>query len=516
MQKAAPEECPETRTESRRSFFFFGALAAAAMLPTKVWAQRQARRRAAPRPAPQPDGFKLVVPNENVAAAEDASPLNRLVRRATMGITPAELNRAKAMGYQGWLNYQLNYTRIDDSAVGAYVAQKWPYLAMGSDALSQLDQGQTRTQLQEAWVYRAAFSQRQLYERMVEFWSDHFNIDIDKATYYKLPDDRDVIRKYALGKFPDLLKASAHSPAMLYYLDQSASRSAAPNQNYAREIMELHTLGVDGGYTQTDVAELSRVLTGWSISGTPGQRGTFLYNPALHDNGNKTVLGVNIAGQTGAAGQSEGEQVLDILANHPSTARFIATKMLKWLLDPNPSETQIATIAGVYRATKGDIKAMVRAILNDGWLPIAPLKFKRPFHYLVSSLRATAPTTVASMATMNGQMTTMGQTPFGWDTPDGYPDRIAYWAGNVLTRWNFAVTLSTQNNAASIVVPTTAYLAGTPDNAIDLIDQGFFGGEMDPTERLALLNYLKAGTFNDTRVRETISLALSANGFQWY
>src|SRR5207249_3024070 len=138
------------------------------------------------------------------------------------------------------------------------------------------------------------------------------------------------------------------------------------------------------------------------------------------------------------------------------------------------------------------------------------------FHYLVSSLRATAPTTVASMATMNAQLTALGQELFRWDTPDGYPDRVAYWAGNVLTRWNFAVTMSTQNSAGAIVVNTAPYTAGTPDNAIDLMDQNFFGGEMDPAERLSLLNYLKAGTFNDTRVRETISLALSANGFQWY
>ena len=179
---------------------------------------------------------------------------------------------------------------------------------------------------------------------------------------------RDVIRKHALGKFPDMLKASAHSPSMLAYLDQTQSRNTAPNQNYAREIMELHTLGVDGGYTQDDVAELSRVLTGWTIQG----RGNFVFNPAIHDWTAKTLLGVTIpAGSPslGQAGINEGEQMLDLLVNHPSTARFISTKMLMWLLTPTPTETQISAIASVYKATGGDIKSMIRAILNDAWLP---------------------------------------------------------------------------------------------------------------------------------------------------
>ena len=176
---------------------------------------------------------------------------------------------------------------------------------------------------------------------------------------------------------------------MMAYLDQNASRKSAPNQNYAREIMELHTLGVDGGYTQDDVAELSRVLTGWTIQGRGDvRRSTRRFTTRAR----KTVLGMTIhAGITGAAGINEGEQMLDLLVNHPSTARFIATKMLKWLLDPNPSDAQIATVASVYKATGGDIKAMIRVILNDAWLPAAPMKLKRPFHFVASSLRSTNP-----------------------------------------------------------------------------------------------------------------------------
>lgn len=509
----APEGLGPAPRQSRRSFFFFGAVAAATMLPKTSSAQAPRRQRPV---QPEPlDDFPMMVPNESVAAfAEWDTTLSRLIRRVTLGITPADVTRGKQLGWQGYLNYHLNYTRIKDDALEAFVAQKWPLMSQTSEQLFSADAGQVRNQLQESTIYRAAFSQRQLHERMVEFWSDHFNQDLDKVGYLLVADQRDVIRKHALGKFPDLLKASAHSASMMIYLDQSASRNKAPNQNYVRELMELHTLGVDGGYTQDDVAELARVFTGWTVQG----RGTFAFDPLRHDWGAKTVLGVTIpAGSPslGAAGIDEGEQMLELLVNHPSTARFIATKMLKWLLTPEPSAKQISSIASVYRATGGDIKAMIRAILNDTWLPAAPMKLKRPFHFLASALRSTAPT-VGSMTTVNQQLSRLGQPLFGWDTPDGFPDKIEYWAGNIVPRWSFGTTMSTFNSAASLIVDTTPYRAGSPDAAIDLIDQNFFGGEMPLTTRTGLLDYLKAGTFNDTRVREAIALAISANAFQWY
>lgn len=504
---------PRPVRKSRRSFVFLGALAASALAPRSARAQRVRPRRLTP--ADNADDARELVPRESVAAFTEWDSNNtRLVRRATLGITPGEVQRANSLGYQGYLNYQLNYARIDDSVVDDAVQAKWPLMSQTSDQLFSADSGQVRTQLQESTIYRAAFSQRQLYHRMVEFWSDHFNQDMDKVGYLLVADQRDVIRKYALGRFPDLLKASAHSASMLVYLDQNTSRSVAPNQNYAREIMELHTLGVDGGYTQNDVAELSRVLTGWTVQG----RGQFVFNPTIHDWGSKTVLGVTIpAGSPaiGADGIKEGEQMLDMLVHHPSTARFIATKMLRWLLTPTPTDTQVGAIASVYRATGGDIKAMARAILNDSWLPASPMKLKRPFHYLVSAMRSSNPN-VATISPLNTQLGVLGQSLFSWDTPDGYPDKIEYWAGNIVPRWSFGTTMSTYKAGTSVAVDTTQYLAGSPDAAIDLIDQNFFGGEIPSATRTGLSNYLKAGTFNDTRVREVIALAISANAFQWY
>ncbi|HEY6218731.1 MAG TPA: DUF1800 family protein, partial [Gemmatimonadaceae bacterium] len=250
--------------QSRRSFLFLGALAGAAVLrPAAAAAQGVGRiRRAIPRKT-TPE-FQTAVVNESVPALADWTDTKaRLVRRITMGATAAEMTRVRTLGYQEYLNEQLHPEQLDDSAVDAVVAAKWPQILQASDVIFSVNQFTLQSQLQEATIYRAAFSRRQLYERMVEFWSDHFNIAFTKVGYLKVADDRDVIRANALGKFRDLLRASAKSAAMLAYLDQNQSRRGAPNQNYARELMELHTLGVDNGYTQNDVAELSRVLTGW-------------------------------------------------------------------------------------------------------------------------------------------------------------------------------------------------------------------------------------------------------------
>src|SRR5215510_13005709 len=346
---------------------------------------------------------------------------------------------------------------------------------------------------------------------MVEFWTDHFNQDLDKVGYFYVADLRDVIRKNALGRFPDMLRASAHSASMMAYLDQNASRSGAPNQNYARELMELHTLGVDAGYTQTDVAELSRVLTGWTVQG----RGNFVFNPNIHDRNAKTVMGVTIPAAPatqGAAGISEGESIITMLVKHPNTARFIAWKMLKWLLDPAPTEAQINTVASVYLATGGDIKSMVRVILNDTWLPAAPMKLKRPYHFMVSALRSASPA-VTSLGPMVTQLSNLGHLPFAWDTPDGYPDKIEYWAGNIVPRWNFASSFSASNSPTTIQLDTTQYRAGSPAAAVDLLNNNFFGGEMPTVTRNALLAYAGTTTLTDAKARELISLAISANAF---
>jgi hypothetical protein len=469
-------------------------------------------------------GVTAVEENASFAVQEMGAPIQvpdswrdvklRLLRRATYGIIPEDVQSIQVQGYQEWLNDQVSVSPIDSTDFENLIEARYPLLSQTPAQLSAANSGTLRQQLQDATLYRAAFSPRQLYERMVEFWSDHFNISYDKVGYLKAVDDREVIRKHALGKFGDLLKASAHSPAMLAYLDQNLSRSGSPNQNYARELMELHTLGVDGGYTQDDVAELSRVLTGWSFNGA----GVFTFVPSRHDYGAKTVLGVNIPASSptlGVAAVDEGEEILDLLINHPSTSRFIATKLLKWLLTPNPTQTQIEAIAGAFRATHGDIRLVVRAILNEGWMMTAPAKLKRPFHLVASALRATN-AVVNNAASMTTQVRTLGQPLFQYETPDGYPDAMEYWVGNILPRWAFGTTLSNSASTTTINVDVAPYLAGTADAAVDRIEAEFFGNELSLSARQRLLTYIKGGTFNSTRVRETIALALDMYEFQWY
>jgi uncharacterized protein (DUF1800 family) len=511
-REESAELAPEQPTPSRsRRAFLAGAVAAAAFAPQALRAQGRGVAKRLPK-------GQQVEPVDWQAHAvappnEWSNPVARLVRRATMGIDEATLNQAKSMGYQAWLQSQIDYTRLDSSSIDGQVAALWPNLAGTPETLFQVDQGQAQQQLSAAWLMRAALSPRQLYERMVEFWSDHLNIEIGKVGYLKIIDERDVIRKHALGKFGDLIKASAKSPAMLAYLDQNVSRVGAPNQNYARELLELHTLGVDNGYTQDDVADLSRVLTGWTLQG----RGNFTFNPALHDWTQKRVMGITIPAapsSTGAAGILEGEQIIDMLVNHPNTARYISTKLLMWFVTPEPTATQISAVSSVFRATKGDLKLVVRAVLNQGWIAQAPLKFKRPFHYLVSSLRA-AKATITNTVNLNGQMTLLGMPLYFWETPDGYPDAFEYWSGNLMPRWQVASTVSNLRTG-TLIIDSAPYLAGTRDAAIDLINTNFFGGEMGASQRSQLLAYLNGGTFNDTRVRETLSLAIASETFQWY
>ncbi|HEX4932291.1 MAG TPA: DUF1800 domain-containing protein, partial [Gemmatimonadaceae bacterium] len=417
--------------------------------------------------------------------------------------------------FAGYLNYQLAFQKIDDGTAQNFVAQNYPYVGQTVDQLYNLDQGMLQAQLVESSLYRAAFSRRQLYERMVEFWSDHFNIAYPQVNYLKMVDDREVVRKYTFGKFPDLLKASAHSPAMLEYLDNTRNRQRTLNENYAREIMELHTLGVDGGYTQTDVRELARVLTGWTLSG----RGNFNFDPSGHDFNAKTVMGQALPAMptsAGAAAKSEGDQMIDFLVRHPSTATFIARKMLRFFLEYSPTPAQVAAVAAVYTRTQGDIPSMVRAVLTPANVAAAAPKLKRPYTFLLSALRAVNPT-VTGVAGARRALTGLGQPMFMWDPPDGYPDRAEYWAGGVLQRWNYAVTLSNLGTTGEFTLDLARFNAvNTHDAIVAAIDKAAFGGEMPDRLKAQLLAYLKVqATPTAQRVRETLALALSSSTFQW-
>lgn len=442
------------------------------------------------------------------------TPEIRLARRITMGLTPEEAQLARTKGFSGYLDYQLNYTAIDDTAVQAFVATTYPQIVMTGVELYLLDAGLVLRQLQEATLFRAAFSKRQLYERMVEFWSDHFNISMRDVGYLKTLDDRDVVRKHALGSFPDMVRASARSTAMLTYLDNNTSRVGRINENYARELMELHTLGVDGGYTQADVVAVARCFTGWTITG----RGDFRFDAAGHDYAAKTFLGQAIpaAPGTGAAGISDGDKVIDYLVKHPNTAKYVSSKMIKWLLRYDPSPALVDQVAAVYMQTNGNIPAMIRSILTLDNIVAAPPKHKRPFHFVASALRAVNPTVKGVAGIAGTRLQLVGQQSFVWETPDGYPDNVQFWSGLVMQRWNFGDYLAALTTGDVIVDIAPLRTVDTPDGIVNAISTAMFGGAMPLRTRDALRSYLGATALSNTRVREALALAINSTSFQWY
>ena len=331
--------------------------------------------------------------------------------------------------------------------------------------------------LQRGKFLRAVYSERQLYEVMVDFWENHFSIFANKdADRYLLTSfDRDTIRPFAMGRFRDLLGATAHSPAMLYYLDnwrssvlrpypatkdRAAGADGGVNENYARELMELHTLGVDGGYTQKDVQEVARCFTGWTIH-KPNEIGLFLYRPGLHDNGDKVVLGKKIPASGGIA---DGERVLDLLATHPSTARFIATKLARRFISDQPPPAVVDRAAAVFLKTDGSIRETLRAIITspEFFSPAAyRAKLRSPLEYTVAAMRALNTQTDADRSVID-TIARMGQPLFGRITPDGYSDSADQWmsSGAMVTRFNFAGALAT-NRIKGTKLDLTALLAGT-------------------------------------------------------
>jgi uncharacterized protein (DUF1800 family) len=315
--------------------------------------------------------------------------------------------------------------------------------------------------LNEAKMYRAIYSNRQLEEQMADFWFNHFNIYMDKGADRILTSvyERDAIRPHVLGKFRELLEATAESPAMLFYLDnwQSISPNRIPearfakrrtkqarglNENYARELMELHTLGVDGGYTQKDIIEVARCFTGWTIS-EPNRGGEFVYNDRVHDNGEKTVLGVKIPA---GGGKDDAEKVLDILARHPSTARFISTELAKKFVADDPPPSLIERMAKTFHDTDGDLRAVMATMLaskeffSEGAFRA---KVKTPLELIVSAVRATD-AQVDFAIPLATQIAQLGEPLYRKIEPTGYSSANSEWVSSaaLLARMNFALALT--------------------------------------------------------------------------
>jgi uncharacterized protein (DUF1800 family) len=380
-----------------------------------------------------------------------------VLNRLAFGPAPGDHARVAAMGADAFIEEQLAPESIHDAlcdrAIARFSECWWEPLG---EAYEEDDETLTPV-LRRVALLRAVHSRRQLLEVMCEFWSDHFNIDPGKGDcrYAKIADDRDTIRKHALGNFRDMLRASALSPAMLWYLDGRANvkRTAAekPNENYARELMELHTLGVHGGYTQQDVMEVARCLTGWTVlakknDGFSGNllspfkdRGKVVFRKDAHDDGAKRVLGQEIPA---GGGESDLDRVIEIVASHPSTAQFIATKLCRRFISDSPPAGAIDVVAQAFSKSNGDIRPTLRMLFaTPAFHTSTAAKFKRPFHFVVSALRATNASTNDEGALLSF-LQKMGHAPFRYPTPDGYPQDASHWYATLLWRWKFALALS--------------------------------------------------------------------------
>jgi uncharacterized protein (DUF1800 family) len=435
-------------------------------------------------------------------------------------------------------------------------------------------------ELNSSRILRAVYSERQLQEVMVDFWTNHFNVFAQKGAdrWFLTSYDRDVIRPNALGNFRDLLEATAKSPAMLFYLDnfQSMSPNAQANrrqlrrqqndtggagemrpggifggrrmrqaearqrrmqreqqqqgegqmtsqpqrpqpqrmrrginENYARELMELHTLGVDGGYTQKDVQEVARAFTGWTINAPRGaglygadadesRAGTFYFAPRMHDSGEKTVLGVKVPA---GGGVEDGRKVLDILVAHPSTAKFIATKLARKFVSDTPDPALVRRVADAFQKSKGDIKTTLRALFsspefNSGEARRA--KIKTPFELTASALR-TLGAEVEVRPALIQWVARMGEPLYGYQAPTGYPDDAAYWVntGALLERLNFSLALvSNRIPGARIDLSHFVGEEATSSRAIDqkAVVERFLAvalqGDVSPKSREVLMKQL--------------------------
>ena len=425
-----------------------------------------------------------------------------VLNRFGFGPSPADLAAVREVGVETWFEKQLEPTeeepahldymigRLDISQFGPYDLRDWK-----EDAIV--------AQLQQAALLRAVYSPWQVRERMCDFWTNHFNIYAKKglAAYRKPMDEREVVRKNSLGKFPDMVRASAESSAMLVYLDQQNSSLNRPNENYARELMELHTLGVHGGYSQNDVMEVARCFTGWTEERRfMRKKGAFRFRPEFHDDGAKSVLGQQIPANGGV---KDGHKVIDIVTSHPSTAKFLARKLCRYFFGDGGSAYESA-VAESYSESGGDIKAMVRTLFKS-FLRDESAVVKRPFDYVASALRATDATTDGAQPVLE-HMAKMGQPLYLWPMPDGYPVDTASWTGSMLARWNFAVAL------------TGNQIKGTRVD-LDLLTQKLSGAKVPQAMMASVAGSSEverlSGIIDGLPIAEQAAVCLASPEFQW-
>ncbi len=437
-------------------------------------------------------------------------PVSHALARLTYGARPGDYARARAMhaspdgAARAFVEAQLTAPRHDDSADRA--VRRLEPLAEPAGELFEYQPTLLREQLVSATLLRAVYGDRQLQEVMTNLWADHFNVDISKGDCRWLTPAfvRDVLRPNALGSFPQLLRAVVLSPAMLWYLDGRVNRRRSPdehpNENYARELLELHTLGVHAGYTQDDVMNAARALTGWTVRARHESTfgiGRVEFDRDAHDDAEKVVLGERIPAGGGAR---DVDILLNIVTAHPACARFVATRLCRHFIADDPPVAAVDAVARTFAATGGEIVPSLRTLFGTQEFGVARgARFKRPFHFVVSALRATGAETDGGRATI-AWLERLGELPFQFPTPDGYPDEAGPWLGTLLWRWQFAAALAEGRiEGVRVDAATLSRRAGG--------DQGLLAHLLGRVPSRAEVDAARAS-------RNALALALSSPAFQ--
>ena len=375
-----------------------------------------------------------------------------LLRRATWGITPSLQKEIRRMGRNRWLDRQLDPRSIRDDFVEDFIRARFPDLDLSvTQALNKYDGSwELMYDLTKAAILRAAWSKRQLYEVMVDFWSNHLNIaNPHEACWWSRHDyDRNVIRKHAFGKFSKMLRDSALHPAMMTYLNNASSTKDNPNENYGREILELHSVGVDGGYDEHDMRQSTLVLTGYGIS---WETGRFEYHPWDHHTGPVSVMSWHSQNGSEDGGYGVALKYIDYLAHRPATARRIAGKLIQRFIQDNPPRALVDSLAEVYLDHDTAIEPVLRKLFDSAaFKHSVGRKVRRPFQDVTATIRTLGVGIKKNeegenaLQAMIWMIEGLGDVPLGWIPPNGYPDYADAWrsAGITLGRWNMHMSLA--------------------------------------------------------------------------
>jgi len=474
--------------------------------------------------------------SQSAPAAHAGGPLSHgdyelfLAHHATQGFSTSELTRIRAMGGEAWLAEQLYPELIDDSACDSRLAAV-PSVNMTGGQIFSTYLGQqggdnlVAGELRGALVIRAVHSRRQLFERLVEFIDDLLHVPQEEGTLNVLRTLYDQqMRSHALGRFEDLLLASGKGAAMLIYLNNVENIVGAPNENYSRESMELHTLGAGVVYTETDVREAARAFTGWSTANIGPNMGAFVFRAVRHDNGAKFLPGLGLSIPAGG-GVTDGEVVVRTLAQRPETIARLARRLLSWFVTYNPPQSAVDRVIARWNATGGELREVLGEVLSRATVslcvPWSPPKLKRPFHLVTGLLRQTAAVDLSSRYRGVVQyLVELGHTPFGWLPPNGYPDAEGAWGTSVLPRWQFADDL-VQGNIQALQLSNAQILAlygnvGSANVGARLNDV-LTGGQLTAADVADVQGYVDAALlFNLQVFRDALALAASSPSYQRY